>query len=33
MGFLNRRISAAAIAEYQTAVGIDVYGMGEYGVL
>ncbi|MGQ9519495.1 MAG: pilus assembly protein TadG-related protein [Candidatus Fervidibacter sp.] len=33
LGFLNRRISAAAIAEYLTAVGIDVYGMGQYGVL
>ncbi|MCS7265523.1 MAG: pilus assembly protein TadG-related protein [Armatimonadetes bacterium] len=33
LGLFNRRISAAAIAEYQTAVGIDVYGMGQYGVL
>jgi hypothetical protein len=33
LGLFSRRISAAAIAEYQTAVGIDVYGMGEYGVL
>ncbi len=33
LGLRNRRISAAAIAECQTAVGIDVYGMGEYGVL
>ncbi len=33
LGLRNRRISAAAIAEYQTLVGIDVYGMGEYGVL
>lgn len=33
LGLRNRRISAAAIAEYQTAVGIDVYGLGQYGVL
>ncbi len=33
LGFLRRRISAAAIAEYLTTIGMDVYGMGQYGVL